>query len=36
LHETRLGREVIASGELFGAVGAWRDGTKTAADFPSV
>ena len=36
LNETRLGREVIAAGELFGAVQGWRSGQKSAADFPNV
>src|SRR5437588_934945 len=36
LNETRRGREVIASRELFDTVGAWRKGERTAADFPNV
>jgi enoyl-CoA hydratase len=36
MNETRRGREVIAAGELFGAVGAWRSGETSAADFPNV
>ncbi len=36
LNETKRGREVIASRELFDAVGAWRSGERSAADFPNV
>jgi enoyl-CoA hydratase len=36
LNETRLGREVIAAGEMIGGIEGWRSGAKTVADFPNV
>ena len=36
LNETRLGREVIASGELFEDVRGWRTGALKAEDYPNV
>ena len=36
LNETRLGREVIASGDLFDGVRGWRTGALKAEDYPNV